>query len=99
MVGSHAAIRFLERQRATSGHLRDDCRDLILYVIAPKGFLPLQDGLHTAVTEAVPTASFAEMQSRQTKAAEAIQADPVSPAFVSVIGAGSINPPPMSAAW
>ena len=40
---------------------------LILYVVAPKGFLPLQDtGSITAVTEAGADVSFAEMQSRQT---------------------------------
>ena len=37
-----------------------------LYVIVPKGFLPLQDtGLITAVTEAGTDVSFAEMQRRQ----------------------------------
>jgi multidrug efflux pump len=59
---------------------------LVLYVIAPKGFLPLQDTASiTAVTEAGPDVSFAEMQIRQAKAAAEIKADPV-------IGAGSVNP-------
>ena len=41
---------------------------LILYVVAPKGFLPLQDTASiTAVTEAGPDVSFAEMQSRQSR--------------------------------
>ena len=41
---------------------------LILYVVAPKGFLPLQDTASiTAVTEAGPDVSFAEMQSRQSE--------------------------------
>ncbi|MBX9647766.1 MAG: efflux RND transporter permease subunit, partial [Xanthobacteraceae bacterium] len=66
---------------------------LILYVMAPKGFLPLQDtGSITAVTEAGADVSFAEMQSRQTAAAAAIQADPDVVGVVSVIGAGSVNP-------
>src|SRR5213595_2607521 len=50
---------------------------LVLYVIAPKGFLPLQDTASiTAVTEAGPDVSFVEMQSRQAKAAAEIKADP-----------------------
>src|SRR3977135_3284866 len=66
---------------------------LILYVVAPKGFLPLQDTASiTAVTEAGPDVSFAEMQSRQTQAADAIKADPDVIGVVSVIGAGSVNP-------
>jgi multidrug efflux pump len=44
------------------------------------------------VTEAGPDVSFAEMQSRQTAAAAAIQADPDVVGVVSVIGAGSVNP-------
>src|SRR5213080_4853475 len=66
---------------------------LLMYVIAPKGFLPLQDTASiTAVTEAGPDVSFAEMQSRQATAAAAIQADPDVVGVVSVIGAGSVNP-------
>jgi multidrug efflux pump len=66
---------------------------LILYVVAPKGFLPLQDTASvTAVTEAGPDVSFAEMQHRQTAAADAIRADPDVTGVVSVIGAGSVNP-------
>jgi multidrug efflux pump len=65
----------------------------VLYVIAPKGFLPLQDTSSiTAVTEAGPDVSFAEMQSRQSQAAAAIKADPDVVGVVSVIGAGSVNP-------
>ncbi|SDP50731.1 efflux RND transporter permease subunit [Afipia sp. GAS231] len=66
---------------------------LIMYVMAPKGFLPLQDTSSiTAVTEAGADVSFAEMQSLQTEAATAIQADPDVIGVVSVIGAGSVNP-------
>jgi multidrug efflux pump len=64
-----------------------------LYVIAPKGFLPLQDTASiTAVTEAGADVSFAEMQSRQSAAAAAIQADPDVTGVISVIGGGSVNP-------
>ncbi len=66
---------------------------LLLYVMAPKGFLPLQDTSSvTAMTEAGPDISFAEMQSRQTEVANAIRADPDVAGVVSVIGAGSVNP-------
>jgi multidrug efflux pump len=66
---------------------------LFLYIVAPKGFLPLQDtGSITAVTQAGPDVSFAEMQARQTQAADTIKADPDVIGVVSVIGAGSVNP-------
>lgn len=66
---------------------------IALYVVAPKGFLPLQDTASiTAVTEAGPDVSFAEMQMRQTEAADAIKADPDVIGVVSVIGGGSVNP-------
>ncbi|MDE2379669.1 efflux RND transporter permease subunit [Bradyrhizobium sp.] len=84
----------LERQRATLiVTFATLAATLILYVVAPKGFLPLQDTASiTAVTEAGPDVSFAEMQSRQTQAAETIKADPDVVGVVSVIGAGSVNP-------
>src|ERR1700704_459853 len=84
----------LERQRATlMVTFVTIVATLILYVVAPKGFLPLQDTASiTAVTQAGPDVSFAEMQSRQTKAADAIKADPDVIGVVSVIGAGSVNP-------
>ena len=84
----------LQRQRATLlVTFATLAATLILYVVAPKGFLPLQDTASiTAVTEAGPDVSFAEMQSRQTQAANAIKADPDVTGVVSVIGAGSVNP-------
>src|SRR4051812_42118444 len=84
----------LERQRATLVvTFATIAATLILYVVAPKGFLPLQDTASiTAVTQAGPDVSFAEMQSRQSRAAAAIQADPDVTGVVSVIGAGSVNP-------
>jgi multidrug efflux pump len=84
----------LERQRATLlVTFATIAATLILYVVAPKGFLPLQDTASiTAVTEAGADVSFAEMQSRQTQAADAIKADPDVTGVVSVIGAGSVNP-------
>jgi multidrug efflux pump len=84
----------LQRQRATLlVTFATLAATLILYVVAPKGFLPLQDTASiTAVTEAGPDVSFAEMQRRQTQAANAIKSDPDVTGVVSVIGAGSVNP-------
>jgi multidrug efflux pump len=66
---------------------------LALYVFVPKGFLPLQDTASiTAITEAGPEVSFADMTLRQTQVADAIKADPDIVGVVSVIGAGSVNP-------
>src|SRR5438270_991443 len=84
----------LERQRATLlVTFATIVATLVMYVVAPKGFLPLQDTASiTAVTQAGPDVSFAEMQSRQSKVADAIRADPDVTGVVSVIGAGSVNP-------
>jgi multidrug efflux pump len=84
----------LERQRATMlVTFATLVATLVMYAVAPKGFLPLQDtGSVTAVTEAGPDVSFAEMQKRQAEAAAAIQSDPDVIGVVSVIGAGSVNP-------
>jgi multidrug efflux pump len=91
----HASLLWvLARQRATMVVISATlAATLILYVIAPKGFLPLQDTASiTAVTEAGADVSFAEMQSRQAQVAGAIKADPDVVSVVSVIGAGSVNP-------
>ena len=66
-----------------------------LYIVAPKGFLPLQDTASiTAVTEAGPDVSFAEMQTRQAEVADIMRSDADVLGVVSVIGAGSVNPTP-----
>ena len=47
-----------------------------LYIVIPKGFLPLQDtGLITAVTEACTDVSFDEMQRRQSEIEAMIRAE------------------------
>ena len=86
----------LQRQRATLIlTLVTVAATLMLYVVVPKGFLPLQDTASiTAVTEAGPDVSLAEMRDRQQQAAEAIRADADVVGVVSVIGAGSVNPTP-----
>jgi multidrug efflux pump len=68
---------------------------IFLYIIVPKGFLPLQDtGLITAVTEAGPEVSFAEMQRLQGDVVAAIRRDPGATGVVSVIGVSTLNPTP-----
>ncbi|HEY8332333.1 MAG TPA: efflux RND transporter permease subunit [Tardiphaga sp.] len=84
----------LQRQRATLVvTFLTVAATVALYIIAPKGFLPLQDtAAITAVTEAGADVSFSEMQSRQSAVAAAIEADPDVTGVVSVIGGGTVNP-------
>ncbi len=66
-----------------------------LYVIAPKGFLPLQDNsLLDVVVEAAPDASFAQMTRIQEKTAAAFREDPDVRGVVSVLGVGQLNATP-----
>ncbi|MGH6790939.1 MAG: efflux RND transporter permease subunit, partial [Pseudolabrys sp.] len=66
-----------------------------LYVIMPKGFLPLQDtGLITAVTEAGTDVSFAEMTRRQHVVEDIVRGDPDVTGVVSVIGVSPVNATP-----
>ena len=63
-----------------------------LYVMVPKGFLPVQDtGLIQIMTEAPQDVSFARMSGIQREAAEAVRADPAVAAVTSVVGAGTVN--------
>jgi multidrug efflux pump len=66
-----------------------------LYVVVPKGFLPLQDtGLITAVTEAGTEVSFTEMQRLQKLVADTIRKDPNVTDVVSVVGVSPLNATP-----
>ncbi|MDC7785828.1 efflux RND transporter permease subunit [Rhodoplanes sp. TEM] len=66
-----------------------------LYIVIPKGFLPLQDtSMITAVTEAGPEVSFAEMQRLQDQVVTAIRRDPDVTGVVSVVGVSTMNPTP-----
>jgi multidrug efflux pump len=68
---------------------------ILLYIVVPKGFLPLQDtGLITAVTEAGTDVSFTEMQRRQRLVEDAIRSDHDVAGVVSVIGVSPINATP-----
>jgi multidrug efflux pump len=66
-----------------------------LYVMVPKGFLPIQDtGLIKAVTEAGPEVSYAEMQRLQQDIVDAIRRDTDVTGVISVVGVTPMNPTP-----
>ncbi len=66
-----------------------------LYIIVPKGFLPVQDtGAITGYTRAEPTVSFDRMKRLQAELATAVARDPDVSAVTSVIGVGTTNPTP-----
>src|SRR6516165_5074932 len=66
-----------------------------LYVVIPKGFLPLQDtGLIFAVMEGGQEISFAEMKRLQTTVESTLRRDPDVTGVVSVIGVTPINATP-----
>src|SRR6185369_2563604 len=66
-----------------------------LYIVMPKGFLPLQDtGLITAVTEAGTEVSFAEMQRLQQLVSDRIRQDLDVTGVVSVVGVSPLNATP-----
>ena len=68
---------------------------LLIYIAIPKGFLPQQDtSLITAVIEAGPEVSFAEMRRLQAQVSDAIRQDPDVTATVSVVGVSTMNPTP-----
>jgi multidrug efflux pump len=63
-----------------------------LYVLMPKGFLPLQDtGLITVTTEAPQDVSFRRMSDLQRQVAEVVAQDADVVSVTSVAGAGTIN--------
>src|SRR5215831_15338087 len=66
-----------------------------LYIIIPKGFLPLQDtGLIFAVMEGGQDISFTEMKRLQAEVEDAMRKDPDVTGVVSVIGVTPINATP-----
>jgi multidrug efflux pump len=86
----------LKRQRATLiMTLVTLAATIGLYVVIPKGFLPLQDtGQITAVTEAGVDVSFTEMQRRQTQIEAIVRADPDVAGVVSLVGVSPLNATP-----
>jgi multidrug efflux pump len=68
---------------------------ILLYMIIPKGFLPLQDtGQISAVTESGVDVSFDEMIRRQKQVEAAIRTDRDVTDIVSVVGVSPVNPTP-----
>jgi multidrug efflux pump len=83
----------LERQRATLlfffGTL---ILTVLLYIVVPKGFFPLQDtGVLQGVSEAPQTVSFAGMADRQQRMAKALLEDPAVASISSFIGVDGQN--------
>jgi multidrug efflux pump len=66
---------------------------VVLYVVIPKGFFPIQDtGLIQAVSEAPQSVSFDAMSERQRALADAILGDPDVESLTSFIGVDGTNP-------
>ncbi|ROH86899.1 MdtB/MuxB family multidrug efflux RND transporter permease subunit [Pseudomethylobacillus aquaticus] len=65
---------------------------VVLYVMIPKGFFPVQDtGLLQGITEAPQTVSFTAMAERQQRLAEVMGDDPDVASVTSFIGVDGIN--------
>src|SRR5206468_10964211 len=65
---------------------------VILYIVVPKGFFPLQDtGVIQGISEAPQSISFAAMAERQRALAEAILQDPAVESVSSFIGVDGVN--------
>jgi multidrug efflux pump len=71
---------------------------ILLYAIAPKGFLPLQDtGLITAVLEAGQQVSYDEMGRLSQDVSNRIRKDPDVAGVVAVVGVSEVNATPNAA--
>jgi multidrug efflux pump len=83
----------LKRQRMTLAvTLATLVGTIILYIVVPKGFFPVQDtGVIQGVSEAPQTISFAEMSKRQQLLAHVILRDPAVESLSSFIGVDGIN--------
>jgi len=65
---------------------------VLLYVVIPKGFFPLQDtGVILGISEAPQSVSFATMAKRQQQLAEVVLANPAVESLSSFIGIDGIN--------
>jgi multidrug efflux pump len=65
---------------------------VLLYVVIPKGFFPVQDtGLIQGITQAAPTVSFSAMSERQNALADVILKDPDVASLSSFIGVDGTN--------
>jgi multidrug efflux pump len=65
---------------------------LVLYVVVPKGFFPIEDtGIILGITEAPQTVSFGSMAERQQRLADIILRDPDVESLSSFIGVDGVN--------
>jgi multidrug efflux pump len=65
---------------------------VLLYILIPKGFFPVQDsGMIQAITEAPQSASFKAMAERQTAVARIVMRDPAVDTVASFIGVDGSN--------
>ena len=65
---------------------------VLLYVVVPKGFFPVQDtGVIQAITEAPQSISFVAMSERQQAVADTVLADPAVASLSSFIGVDGAN--------
>src|SRR5579871_1237625 len=95
--GYHASLQWvLRHERATLVvTILTLVATIWLYVVVPKGFLPIQDtGLIKAVTEAGPEVSYTEMLRLQQNIVEVIRRDPDVSGVISVVGVTPMNPTP-----
>jgi multidrug efflux pump len=83
----------LERQRATLVvAVATLATTILLYVIVPKGFFPVQDtGVIQGISEADESVSFSAMAVRQQALAQVILQDPAVESLSSFIGVDGIN--------
>jgi multidrug efflux pump len=83
----------LERQRATLWvALGTLVLTVLLYIVIPKGFFPVQDtGLIQGISEAPQSISFPAMAERQQALARAVLEDPAVESLSSFIGVDGIN--------
>jgi multidrug efflux pump len=83
----------LERQKQTLAvAILTLIATLLLYVVIPKGFFPVQDtGVILGISEASQSASFAAMADRQQAAARTILKDPAVASLSSFIGVDGTN--------
>jgi multidrug efflux pump len=69
------------------------CLAILLYVIVPKGFFPIQDtGSILGISQAVPDVSFRSMSSQQQKLAAVVLRDPAVQGLSSFVGVNGSNP-------
>ncbi len=83
----------LDRERATLlVFFATLALSVLLYVLVPKGFFPVQDtGVIQGITEAPQSVSFAAMAERQQALARAVLEDPAVESLSSFIGVDGIN--------